>query len=191
MTTSNTGGHPSNGDSNKYYTAKKGGTVTILDLENYPEFSMTCQTVLIANGIWGIVSGTEDRPQAAANRARWDERAGTALGILNSSVIPAIRSTFNQFLVPYVDPNRIWTHLQSYDRSNDPIYVNTIRAEFNSFTLDPSKTRILDGVLKLQRLKNLLATTNRSITDTDIKDRILASLPDSDYWRTARISVMN
>jgi hypothetical protein len=55
MTISNTRGHSSNRDSNKYYTAKKGGTVIILDLENYPEFSMTCQIVLIANGIWGIM----------------------------------------------------------------------------------------------------------------------------------------
>jgi hypothetical protein len=110
---------------------------------------MTCQTILIANGIWGIVSRTKDRLQTTANQARWDKRAGIALGILNSSVILAIRSTFNQFLVPYVDPNCIWTYLQLYDRSNDPIYINTIRAEFDSFTLDPSKTRILDNILKL------------------------------------------
>jgi hypothetical protein len=51
MITSNTKGYPSNKDSNKYYTTKKGRTIIILDLENYPEFSITCQIVLITNGI--------------------------------------------------------------------------------------------------------------------------------------------
>jgi hypothetical protein len=48
-----------------------------------------------------------------------------------------------------MDPNRIWIYFQSYDRSNDPIYINTIRVEFDSFILDLFKTRILDKILKL------------------------------------------
>jgi hypothetical protein len=48
-----------------------------------------------------------------------------------------------------MDPNYIWIYLQLYNRSNDFIYINTIRVEFDSFILDPSKTRILDKVFKL------------------------------------------
>jgi hypothetical protein len=48
-----------------------------------------------------------------------------------------------------MDPNCIWIYLQLYDYSNDPIYINIIRVEFDSFILDPFKTKILDKILKL------------------------------------------
>jgi hypothetical protein len=86
------------------------------------------------------------------NKESWDQEAGKAIGLLNNSVILAIRSTFQSFLIPTANPVSLWQHLKSYDTIANPVQVNNLRKEFDDFAFDESDVKIMEGVLELQRL---------------------------------------
>jgi len=149
----------------------KYGSVTILDLENYPKFQQTCKTVLLSAGLWNIVTGVTPRPDdddSLAAREKWDEKAGRAMGIINSSVIESICDTFEQFITPNIDLPGLWDHLKSYDQTSDMLFVVNLRNRFDNFKFDPERVDIIEAVLELQKLKTLLSTIDKKIKDKDI-----------------------
>ena len=85
-------------------------SVTILDLENYPRFQKTCKTVLMSARLWNIVTRVTlrlDDDDSLAAREKWDEKAGQAMGIINSSVIELIYDTFEQYITLNIDLLRL------------------------------------------------------------------------------------
>jgi hypothetical protein len=166
-----------------YYQSKL-GTVTILTLNNYPEFYTTVVPALMAAGWWRIISGDWNRTDE--NKVTWDQEAGRAIGLLNNSVIPAIRSTFQSFLVPTANPVGLWLHLKSYDTTANPVQVNNLRQEFDDFSFD-GDVKIMEGVLKLQRLQTMLSGTRKQVSDEDLKSKLLSSLPSTEYWHMVKI----
>jgi hypothetical protein len=120
------------------------------------------------------------------NKDTWDQEAGKAIGLLNNSVIPAIRSTFQTFLVPMANPVGLWMHLKSYDTTANPIQVNNLRKEFDDFSFD-KEVKIIEGVLELQRLQTMLSGSNKQVSDEDLKSKLLSSLPSTDYWHGVKV----
>ena len=113
-------------DAPKRQYQSKFGTVTVLDLNNYPEFLQTIRPTLMAGGYWDIITGTRERPGDATEAAKWNVEAGKAIGILQSCVIPGILLTCGPYFTP-LDPLGLWNHLATYDKSTNPIYVSRQR----------------------------------------------------------------
>ena len=85
-------------------------TITILNLENYPQFEKSCKTTLMSARLWSLVTRATPRPgeNSSANaKEKWDEKAGKAIGILNSFVINLIRDTFKAFITLEIDLPRL------------------------------------------------------------------------------------
>ena len=66
----------------KRHYQSKFGTVTILDLHNYPQFLQTVRPALMAAGYWDIITGLRERPDDATEAAKWITEAGKAIGLL-------------------------------------------------------------------------------------------------------------
>src|SRR5450432_56179 len=66
---------------NTYYQSKQ-GTVTILTLDNYPQFEVTVVPALMARGWWRIFTGQWTRTDE--NQDSWDQEAGKVIGLLNN-----------------------------------------------------------------------------------------------------------
>jgi hypothetical protein len=93
---------PTSAKAESTYYQSKLGTVTILTLNNYLEFQTTVVPALMAGGWWRIISREWTRTNE--NKDTWDQEASKAIGLLNNLVIPAIRFTFQTFLVPMANP---------------------------------------------------------------------------------------
>ena len=133
-------------NNNTYYQSKQ-RTVTILTLDNYPQFKVIVVLVLIVGGWWRIF--TSQWTYIDENQDLWDQEAGKAIGLLNNCVIFAIRSTFQLFLVLIANPINLWNHLKLYNITTNPVLVNNLRKEFNDFTFDKLEVKIINKVLEL------------------------------------------
>ena len=129
-----------------YYQSKQ-GTITILTLDNYPQFEVTIILALIAGGWWRIFTSQQTRTDE--NQDSWDQEAGKAIGLLNNCVIFAIRLTFQLFLILRINPISLWDYLKLYNTTTNPVLVNNLRTEFDNFSFDELEVKIIDGVLKL------------------------------------------
>ena len=131
---------------NTYYQSKQ-GTITILTLDNYPQFKVIVILALMAGGWWKIFTSQQTRIDE--NQDSWDQEASKVIGLLNNCVISAIRLTFQPFLILRINPIGLWDHLKSYDTTTNPVLVNNLRTEFDNFSFDESEVKIMDGVLEL------------------------------------------
>ena len=163
----------------------KFGTITILTLNNYPEFEVTAVLALMGAGYWKIINGTKKKPDDATEAQKWEEDTGKAMGMLNSAVIPQIRKTFRSYMDP-PDPTGLWNHLKAYDQTSNAVYVNELRNEFDNYAMD-DKVDVMAAYLELQRLQTLLSSTNKKVEDSDVRARLLNALPDTDYWYVIRV----
>ena len=130
---------------NTYYQSKQ-GTVTILTLDNYPQFEVTVILALIAGGQQRIIAS--QWTCIDENKDTWDQEASKAIRLINNCIISAIRSTFQPFLVLIANPISLWNHLKSYDTITNPVLVNNLRKEFDDFSFG-EEVKIIDGVLEL------------------------------------------
>ena len=133
-------------DNNTYYQSKQ-GTVIILTLDNYPQFKVIVVLVLMAGGWWRIF--TSQWTYTDENQDSWDQEAGKVIRLLNNCVIFAIRSIFQPFLVLIANPINLQNHLKLYNTIINPVLVNNLRKEFDDFTFDKLKVKIINGVLEL------------------------------------------
>ena len=131
---------------NTYYQSKQ-GTITILTLDNYPQFEVTVVPALMAGGWWRIIASQWTRIDE--NKDTWDQEASKAIRLINNCVISAIRSTFQPFLVLIANLISLQNHLKLYNTTTNPILVNNLCKEFDDFIFDKSKVKIIDGVLEL------------------------------------------
>src|SRR5579859_1819395 len=131
----------------KQHYQSKFGKVTILDLNNYSEFLQTVRPTLMAARYWDIITSIRKCPDDATKAAKWNTKAGKAIGILQTSVDTHILPTCSPYLTP-LNPPGLWKHLETYNKSTNPIYVNRKRQEFNAFSFDKD-LNVLEGLLKL------------------------------------------
>ena len=170
----------------------KFGSIIILNLENYYQFSVSAKTALMAGGLWSIINGTEQRPSPPISDGdieNWDTKAGKAIGLLSSSVIPSISTSFSQFMEP-VDPPSLWAYLKTYDRAKDIVYVTQLRDRFDTFKLDSDKIDVMEAYMKLKDLQTMLLETDKRVTDSNIKLKLVSGLPDSDFWHQIKVTVI-
>ena len=104
----------------------KFGTVTILNLSNYSEFLQTVRPTLMAARYQDIITSIRKCLANVTKAAKWNTKAGKAIGILQSSVDTHILPTCSLYLTP-LNPLGLWNHLVTYNKSTNPIYINRKR----------------------------------------------------------------
>jgi hypothetical protein len=57
-------------DTPKRQYQSKYGTITVLDLHNYPQFLQTVRPALMAAGYWDIITGLRERPDNVTEAAK-------------------------------------------------------------------------------------------------------------------------
>ena len=72
--------------------AESSKSVVIVPLKgsNYPTWKLQCRKVLMRDGLWTIVDGTEDAPEAAGQLVKFNTRKDRALAIIVLSVEPSL-----------------------------------------------------------------------------------------------------
>jgi len=151
--------------------------VVPLDGSNYPTWSLQCQMALMKEGLWGIVSGKETRPQAGANAeliAAFDRRWEKTLAVVVLSIDPKLL-----YLVGTpTSPVEVWKILA--DQFQKKTWANKLHLRRKLYGL-----RLKEGGSVQEHIKNMIETFNAltvvgdTIKDEDRVVHLLASLPDS------------
>ena len=113
-------------DAPKCQYQSKFGTVTILDLHNYPQFLQTVRLALMAAGYQDIITGLRERPNNTTKATKQITKAGKAIRLLQLAIILEILPTCSPYLTP-LNPLGLQNYLVTYDKSTNPIYVNRQR----------------------------------------------------------------
>jgi hypothetical protein len=80
----------------------------------------------------------------------------------------------------------MWDKLKLCDRTRDQLYVGGVRTRFHSLTWDPSKKTVRRFLEAIDHYRGLIATTTKPITDDEVRDKLLTSLPrDESRWSQA------
>lgn len=91
-----------------------------------------------------------------------------------------------------IDPAGLWNFLLQMDPNKDLTTVAELRSKLASMKLDPKTDTIQSLVLRLNNLRVKLSMTSRLITEEDVKEQLIVSLPkDNSIWSTARSQALN
>ena len=154
-------------------------TVSIVPLNetNYPTWKLQCRMALMKDGLWGIVSGSEEAPSAetdAEKHAKYLSRRDRALALIVLSVEPSLL-----YLIGYPeDPVNVWKKLS--DTFQKKTWANKLELRQKLYTL-----RLKDGEPVQQHIKAMteifdsLAVIGDPVTEEDRVVQLLASLPES------------
>jgi len=92
--------------------AEGGKSVSIVPLNgtNYPSWKVQCRMALIREGLWGIVAGTEERPDVTTNadkHAKFVARRDRAL----ATIVLAVDPSLLYLIGDPDDPRAVWQKL--------------------------------------------------------------------------------
>ena len=169
-----------------YYTSKW-GRVVIFSGDNYVQFATTCRFVLTAAGVWSIVQGKESAPESDTSAAKdYRDRVNNGIQIISSS----ITGSFIIRLMPFLDTANLagmWAELAKADQAKDEIYVVNTRYQFSHERFNHTCETIKQYATRLELYKTKLAGSSQPITDTEILQQILFTLPtDTSNWQMAK-----
>ena len=152
-------------------------SIVALNGENYPTWKLQCKMALVREGLWGIVSGTEDCPDAetqAEKHVKYLARRDRAL----ATIVLAVEISLLYLLGDPQDPAIVWEQLsQQFQRRT---WANKLRLRKKLFTM-----RLREGDSMKEHIKRMtevfgeLAVIAEPVSEEDKVVHILASLPDA------------
>jgi hypothetical protein len=180
------GGTPSASAPVPYYMSEY-GRIAILTRDNYPVFEQTCRTALIVARAWSIVHGDEARPQPQnlAQLQDYDDRLLRGIQLISSSVTETFYNRINLF-INNQDPQGMWNELAKEKRVLDIVDQDSLRNRFTKETWNPKSESLRSYVTKLETYRTQLAGTTYQISDQQLLNRILQSLPADSIWQQAK-----
>lgn len=141
---------------------------------NYPTWSIQCRMVLIRDGVWGIVSGTETAPTEADKLLKFQTRSDKALATIVLAIDPALL----YLLGDPVDPVAVWKTLQNQFQKKTWANKLALRRRLNSLTLQDGSS-VTDHIKSMIEVFSELAVIGAPMEDEDKVVTLLASLPES------------
>ena len=130
---------------------------------------------LVKDGLWGIVSGTEEAPEAGTQaHAKFLTRRDHALAIIVLSLDPSLL-----YLVgDPTDPAAVWNKLSTQFQRKTWANKLALRRRLHSLRLKEGQ-KVQEHVKAITEIFNELAVLGDNISDEDRVVYLLASLPDS------------
>ena len=81
---------------------------------NYPSWKVQCRMALVREGLWGIVTGTEDPPNPKTEATQYVSQRDKALAM----IVLAVDLSLLYLLGDTVDPVAIWRKLSDNSKKN-------------------------------------------------------------------------
>jgi len=155
----------------------KSVSVMLLNGANYATWKIQCRMVLIRDGLWSLVNGTDEAPNKdthAENYAKFMNRSDKALATIVLAVDPALL----YLLGDPTDPVRVWNQLQ--DQFQKKTWANklALRRRLNALSLRDGSS-MTDHIKSMTEIFSELAVIGAPVEDEDKVVTLLASLPDS------------
>ena len=149
--------------------------ITPLKGSNYPTWKLQCKMGLMRDGVWGIVSGDEEAPEAGTDAyPKFAVRRDRALATIVLSIDPSLLYLIGD----PEDPSVVWKKLG--DQFQKKSWANKLHLRKRLHTL-----RLKDGdsvqthIKEMTEIFSELSIIGDKISDEDRVVYLLASLPDS------------
>lgn len=152
----------------------KGTSIVLLNGANYPTWKIQCRMVLIRDGVWSIVNGTEKIPTEVDNAAKFTARSDKALATIVLSVEPSLL----YLLGDPVDPVIVWNTLQEQFQKKTWANKLALRRRLNSLNLKHGES-VTNHIKSMTEVFSELAVIGAPMEDEDKVVTLLASLPES------------
>ena len=152
-------------------------SIVALNGENYPTWKLQCKMALVREGLWGIVSGTEECPDPtteAEKHTKYLARRDRAL----ATIVLAIETSLLYLLGDPQDPAIVWEQLSQQFQKRT--WANKLSLRKKLFTM-----RLKEGDSMKEHIKRMtevfgeLAVIAEPISEEDKVVHLLASLPDT------------
>ena len=154
----------------------KSVAVVPLKGSNFPTWKVQCRMALMKEGLWGIVSGTENAPpeREADKRAKFVARRDKALAIIVLSVEP----TLLYLLGDPEDPVAVWKKLS--DQFQRKTWANKLELRRRLYALRLKEgNSVQEHIRKMIEIFEELAVVGDPLAEEDQVVYLLASLPES------------
>ena len=152
-------------------------TVIPLNVTNYPSWKVQCRMVLVREGLWGIVAGTEEPPDPATDAdkyAKYILRRDRAL----ATIVLAVDPSLLYLLGDPVDPAAVWKKLSGQFQKKT--WANKLSLRTRLFTMKLSDSGSMREYIKrMMEIFDELAVIAEAISDEDKVVYLLAGLPES------------
>ena len=153
-------------------------SVSIVPLKgsNYPTWKLQCRMVLLKEGLWSIVNGTEEAPGAeeVERVAKFNARKDRALALIVLSVDPSLL----YLLGDPEDPVAVWKKL--LDQFQKKTWANKLQLRRRLYSLRLREGEsVQEHVRKVTELFEELAVVGDPVDEEDRVVHLLASLPES------------
>ena len=157
-------------------TEQRATVIVSLNGLNYATWRVQCQMALIRDGLWGIVSETEQAPEPDApvdRRVKFASRHDRAL----ATIVLAVEPSLLYLLGNPEDPIVVWKKLR--DQFQKKTWVNRLALHRKLHTLQlKDGESVQDHIKAMTELFNELTAVGDVISEVDCVIYLLASLPD-------------
>ena len=154
----------------------KGISIIQLNGSNYATWKIQCRMVLIRDGLWSLVNGTETKPDSSDvdKCAKFMGRSDKAL----ATIVLAVDPSLLYLLGDPDDPVRVWKTLE--DQFQKKTWANklSLRRRLNSLSLKDGSS-MTDHIKSMTEVFSELAVIGAPMEEEDKVVTLLASLPDS------------
>lgn len=152
-------------------------SIVALNGENYPTWKLQCKMTLVREGLWGIVSGTEDCPDQATEAEKHTKYLAKQDRAL-ATIVLAIETSLLYLLGDPQDPAIVWEQLsQQFQRRT---WANKLRLRKKLFTKRLKEGDSMKGHIKwMTEVFGELAVIAEPVSEEDKVVHLLASLPDA------------
>ena len=156
--------------------AIKSVSIALLKGSNYPTWKLQCRMVLMREGLWSIVSGTEQAPanEEVESVAKFTARKDRALALIVLSIEPSLL----YLLGDPDDPVVVWRKLS--DQFQKKTWANKLQLRKRLYSLKLREgDSVQEHIRKLTEIFDELAVIGSPVEEEDRVVHLLASLPDS------------
>ena len=155
--------------------ASEGKHISIVALNgtNYPTWKVQCRMALIREGLWGIVSETEECPDRAEadKHAKFMARKDRAL----ATIVLAVEPSLLYLLGDPEDPVAVWKRLSGQFQKKT--WANKLNLRKKLFTMKLSDSGSMkEYIRKMTEIFHELAVISEPITEEDQVVHVLAGL---------------
>ena len=152
--------------------------VSIVPLKgtNYMTWKVQCRMALVREGLWGIVAGTEECPDATTHpekHAKYISRRDRAL----ATIVLAVDPSLLYLLGDPQDPKVVWGKLSGQFQKKTWANKLTLRKKLFTMKLSDSAS-MSEYVKKMTEVFDELAVVAEPVSDEDKVVYLLAGLPE-------------
>lgn len=155
----------------------KHNTIVPLTGKNYATWKLQCRMVLLKEGLWNIVDGTERNPDpksSETDKDKFQTRVDKALAIIVLSVDPSQLYLLGE----PSDPVVVWKKLS--DQFQKKSWVNKLELRKKLYALKlKDGDSVTEHIKSMTEIFNELSVIGSPINDEDRVVHLLASLPES------------